>query len=79
MKYFSENHARIFGRAGFKDIRSYRYWNPRNCSVDLDGMLEDLENGPEGSVILLHSCAHNPTGCDPTRKQWISIANTLEV
>ena len=24
-----------------------------------------LQNIPEGSVILLHACAHNPTGVDP--------------
>ena len=24
----------------------------------------------EGSVILLHACAHNPTGVDPTPEQW---------
>lgn len=42
-------------------------------------MLEDLNNAPEGSVILLHACAHNPTGCDPSRQQWISIADVAEV
>lgn len=42
-------------------------------------MLYDLENADDGSVILLHACAHNPTGCDPTTAQWISIANTIGV
>lgn len=42
-------------------------------------MIEDLENAPDGSVILLHACAHNPTGCDPTQQQWITIANIMEV
>lgn len=42
-------------------------------------MLDDLEKAPEASVVLLHVCAHNPTGCDPTREQWISIANVIEV
>lgn len=27
-----------------------------------------------GSIIILHSCAHNPTGCDPSREQWKEIA-----
>ncbi len=26
------------------------------------GMLEDLRKAPEGSILLLHACAHNPTG-----------------
>jgi len=25
-----------------------------------------LQKIPEGSIILLHACAHNPTGVDPT-------------
>jgi len=24
-----------------------------------------LQNIPDGSVVLLHACAHNPTGVDP--------------
>lgn len=79
LNFCTENHARIFARAGFKDIRSYRYYDPETCSVDIDGMLSDLENADDGAVILLHACAHNPTGCDPTQSQWVSIANTIEV
>ncbi|KAJ8916151.1 hypothetical protein NQ315_016290, partial [Exocentrus adspersus] len=39
--------------------------------------LEDLRNAPELSVIILHSCAHNPTGCDPTIEQWSEIAQVI--
>lgn len=42
-------------------------------------MLEDLRNAPENSVIILHCCAHNPTGCDPTQEQWMKIADVMEV
>ncbi|XP_055313756.1 aspartate aminotransferase, cytoplasmic-like [Sitodiplosis mosellana] len=73
-----ENHERIFGRVGFTDIRSYRYWNSETRSVDIDGMLDDLDYAPQGAVVLLHACAHNPTGSDPTPDQWIRIANTIE-
>lgn len=76
---FPENHSRIFSRAGFKEIKSYRYFNPKTRAVDIGGMVDDLENAPDGSVVILHACAHNPTGCDPTREQWISIANVVEV
>ena len=37
-------------------------------------MLEDLRNATPGSVVLLHTCAHNPTGVDPTMAQWKEIA-----
>lgn len=40
-------------------------------------MLEDLNNAPEGSVIVLHACAHNPTGVDPTMEEWKQIATTI--
>jgi len=33
-------------------------------------MLEDLQNATPGSVVLLHTCAHNPTGVDPNLEQW---------
>lgn len=41
-------------------------------------MLADLEQAPSGSVIILHACAHNPTGMDPTHEQWKQIADLME-
>lgn len=41
-------------------------------------MLEDLTNAPKGSVILLHACAHNPTGVDPTMEEWKVIADKIK-
>ena len=41
-------------------------------------MIEDISNAPNGSVILLHGCAHNPTGIDPTKEQWAKIADVIE-
>ncbi|XP_031624785.1 aspartate aminotransferase, cytoplasmic-like [Contarinia nasturtii] len=73
-----DKHEGIFRRVGFKDIRSYRYWNSETHSYDFNGMLDDLENAPEGATVVLHACAHNPTGCDPTTDQWTQIANTIE-
>lgn len=57
-----DNHHRIFMHAGFKEAREYRYWDPVNRNIDFVGFKEDLEAAPEGAVILLHACAHNPTG-----------------
>ncbi len=37
-------------------------------------MSKAIKDAPERSVILLHACAHNPTGVDPTREQWKEIA-----
>merc|ERR1712195_410549 len=32
----------------------------------------------EGSCILLHTCAHNPTGVDPSMEQWKQIAEVCK-
>lgn len=74
-----ENHHKVFAGAGFTDIRTYRYWNKETRGVDFNGWIEDLSNAPEGAVIILHVCAHNPTGCDPTQEQWQRIADVIEV
>ncbi|CAF4897112.1 unnamed protein product [Pieris macdunnoughi] len=73
-----ENHHLVFVNSGFTQPRVYRYWNPKTRAIDFDGMIEDLKNAPENSVILLHACAHNPTGIDPTHEQWIKIADVME-
>lgn len=34
---------------------------------------------PEKSVIVLHACAHNPTGVDPKTEQWKEMAALIKV
>lgn len=36
-----------------------------------------MNSAKEGSIILLHACAHNPTGVDPTQDQWKQIAQVV--
>lgn len=31
-----------------------------------------------GSIVVLHACAHNPTGCDPSIEQWRIIGNIIK-
>ena len=40
--------------------------------------MADIRNAPRGSVFLLHGCAHNPTGVDPTWAQWQQIATAVQ-
>jgi len=40
-------------------------------------MLSAIKAAPSGSIILLHACAHNPTGVDPTQSQWREIASAV--
>lgn len=68
----------IFLNSGFTEGREYRYWSESKRGLDLEGFLDDLRAAPENAVIILHSCAHNPTGCDPTPEQWAQIAAVIK-
>lgn len=70
------NHKNIFTDAGL-DVKQYRYWEPKRLGLDLEGMLADIAQMPPKSAILLHACAHNPTGVDPTPEQWAKISDAL--
>lgn len=70
------NHKPIFTDAGC-DVASYAYYNPATRALDIDACLSSLHDAPNGSVVLLHACAHNPTGVDPTPEQWAAISNVV--
>jgi aspartate aminotransferase, mitochondrial len=70
-------HKGISQRAGF-DWQEHRYYDRKNRGFDLNGMLEDLDKADNEQIILLHLCAHNPTGCDPTRDQWAKILEVIK-
>lgn len=38
-------------------------------------MVANLKEIPNESIVLLHACAHNPTGVDPTKDQWKIISD----
>lgn len=71
------NHGSVFAASGIQ-IRQYRYFDKKTKGLDINGMIEDLEAATAGSVVLLHTCAHNPTGVDPTEAQWQQIADVCK-
>ena len=71
------NHIPIFGNAGL-DVQKYTYLDAKGTGLDFAGMAEAITALPEGSLILLHACAHNPTGVDPTKDEWKQIADIFE-
>uniref|UniRef100_A0A8K9UKM9 Aspartate aminotransferase n=2 Tax=Oncorhynchus mykiss TaxID=8022 RepID=A0A8K9UKM9_ONCMY len=73
-----ENHNAVFSDAGFKDIRPYHYWDGEKKGLDVTGIMDDLENAPEHSIFVLHACAHNPTGTDPTPDEWKTISEVMK-
>ncbi|KAL8475224.1 hypothetical protein ACS0TY_031585 [Phlomoides rotata] len=71
------NHKNIFNDAGVP-WSEYCYYDPKTIGLDFDGMISDIKAAPEGSFVLLHGCAHNPTGIDPTPAQWEIIADVIQ-
>lgn len=71
------NHKAIFTDAGC-NVSTYAYYHPSTKSLDFDACLKSLSEAPEASVVLLHACAHNPTGVDPTPDQWQAISAVLK-
>ena len=73
------NHKPVFAAAGFSKIEQYRYFDKKTNGMDVQGCLEDLKQAPAKSIILLHACAHNPTGVDPTLDTWKKISQVCKV
>jgi len=70
-------HPDIFTVCGVK-VAHYPYYDPATGGMDAPRMLAYLRQLPAGAIVLLHACAHNPTGVDPTPAQWTEIARAVE-
>ncbi|KAI5122083.1 hypothetical protein M0805_006065 [Coniferiporia weirii] len=70
------NHMAILNNVGIEYI-DYPYYDPKTIGLDFTGLLGSLSGAPMGSVFMLHACAHNPTGVDPTAEQWTQIADVV--
>ncbi|KAI4616339.1 uncharacterized protein J4E87_008852 [Alternaria ethzedia] len=79
--YFSDptwaNHFQIFSNVGL-EYKTYPYFSKKTKGLDFDGMIGALQDAAEGSIIVLHACAHNPTGVDATQEQWKKIAEVIK-
>mmetsp|Transcript_36322 Transcript_36322/g.92812 ORF Transcript_36322/g.92812 Transcript_36322/m.92812 type:complete len:430 (-) Transcript_36322:886-2175(-) len=71
------NHHNIWRDAGVEQT-TYRYYKPETRGLDFEGMVEDMKAAPSGSMFLLHACAHNPTGVDPTAEQWSAVSQVMK-
>lgn len=67
------NHPHIFQRAGLH-VERYPYYSKEKKGLDFPKMRDFLDKLEERSAILFHASCHNPTGCDPTLKQWEELA-----
>ncbi len=70
------NHPGVFGAAGLPTA-TYAYFDKQSNGVNFAGMVDALERIPEGDVVVLHSCCHNPTGVDLQPAQWATVADIV--
>ena len=72
-----ENHRALFTGAGFA-VEAYPYYDAATRGIRFDAMLAALKAAAPGTVVVLHACCHNPTGCDLSPPQWEQIAATCK-
>ena len=70
------NHAPLLGGCGLK-LERYPYYDAAAHELRFDAMLQRLQTAPEGAVVLIHACCHNPTGADLDAEQWRAVTELL--
>lgn len=71
------NHIPIMRNSGLVPAE-YKYYNSKTRSFDFEGMSQDLLSIENGSVLLIHAVAHNPTGCDPSPAEWDQLSQIVK-
>ncbi|KAB1899440.1 aminotransferase class I/II-fold pyridoxal phosphate-dependent enzyme, partial [Micromonospora sp. AMSO1212t] len=59
-------------------VNNYTYYDPATHGVNFEGMLASLNKMPQGSIVVLHACCHNPTGADLTQEQWGQVIAAVQ-
>jgi aromatic-amino-acid transaminase len=72
-----ENHRALFEGAGFK-VQAYPYYDAATRGLKFEAMLAALQARPAGTIVVLHSCCHNPTGVDLSQEQWQKVLGVVQ-
>jgi len=72
-----ENHRALFTNAGFV-VESYPYYDAATRGIRFEAMLAALDATAAGTIVVLHACCHNPTGCDLTPAQWTQVVQAVK-
>ena len=67
------NHGQVFGSVGL-EVKSYPYFSPETNSLDASSMFSAIRAMPEGDVLVVHGCCHNPSGVDLGVGEWRELA-----
>lgn len=71
------NHHLIFAAAGLT-VEEYPYYNQERHCIEFDQTLAKVRTMPPGSVMLLQSACHNPTGASFSESEWKQLAQALQ-
>ncbi|KUM62531.1 hypothetical protein ACN42_g4587 [Penicillium freii] len=69
------NHANVFEHVGLQ-VDYLPYFDAAICDLNFSLFHSAVDKLPEHSVIVLQTSGQNPTGCDPTREEWLQLAMT---
>jgi aromatic-amino-acid transaminase len=70
------NHRRIFKHAGLS-VFDYPYFSLEKKGFDFPKLMETFSKLEERSIVVFHASCHNPTGFDPSLKEWEEIWKTV--
>ncbi len=68
-----ENHRALFTQAGFT-VETFPYYDAATRGIRFDDLMAALRAADAGSIVVMHACCHNPTGCDLSSAQWQQVA-----
>ncbi|KAJ6134944.1 pyridoxal phosphate-dependent transferase [Penicillium capsulatum] len=72
------NHHTIWELAGVEK-KTYPYYDAGSKTFDFEATCRTLSVAArENDVVILHACAHNPTGADPSREHWKLLARLCQ-
>ena len=74
------NHYDVI-RKVYRDIPYFEYtylFKNGSLKIDFENTLKDMEAAEDGSIFLLHACAHNPSGIDFSKDNWKAIAELFK-
>ena len=69
-------HETIFAEAGLR-VGHYPYVGADN-RLNVEAMIAALSHLPQGDVVLLHACCHNPTGFDLAQDDWRRVLEVIK-
>ena len=56
------------------EVKALPYYDEKRRVFEFENYLQALEATPEGSLVSVQVCGHNPTGHDPSSEQWEKVA-----